>query len=230
MQDDFPVQRSTETHVQINGPTTGHRRRTSPDSAEVLCDPVPDHFCTGPPGPGPGLGPEAKQGAQRPHAGGSTNSRVCVFEYFAGYVRHTSPLRQAVCSLSRVVNPYVPLSRLYASLPDAEEAQFGQADGTGQDALTGQPAPIEVLRHVGAHFGERGGDLKDMGVLRVLLLFAELRVYRYWPRPAESVPVACRFPLDQGQIQTSRHAGGMTSHRSRSFSSGSVIGCPAGSR
>src|SRR5436190_756832 len=54
--------------------------------------------------------------------------------------------------------------------------------------------------------------------------------YRYWRRPAASVPTAWRWPMGCGQIHTSVQAGGMASERTRSRTSGSVTRTPSGSR
>src|SRR6266581_4227424 len=54
--------------------------------------------------------------------------------------------------------------------------------------------------------------------------------YRYWRRPAASVPTACRWPMGCGQIHTSVHAGGMARARIRPRTSESVTRTPSGSR
>ena len=50
--------------------------------------------------------------------------------------------------------------------------------------------------------------------------------YRYCVRPAASTPVAWSFAPGRGEIQTSRHAGGITSSSIRASCSGSVMRCP----
>jgi hypothetical protein len=53
--------------------------------------------------------------------------------------------------------------------------------------------------------------------------------YRYCRRPAASTPVACSFALGLGEIQTSFHAGGITSARIRSSFASSAILLPRAS-
>ena len=92
-----------------------------------------------------------------------------------------------------------------------------------------RPSSAEVLGGALAQLGQGGANSSMWSNLAASRRVRQASWYRYWRRPAASVPTACRWPEGIGQIQTSFQAGGMARARMRARASGSVTGRPSGS-
>jgi hypothetical protein len=96
--------------------------------------------------------------------------------------------------------------------------------------LLRQPARVEAAHHLRADVGHPAAQVEHPLVLHEVAGGAPQVVVAVLAAPAASVPTAWMCPVGSGEIQTSRHAGGMTRALSRATTSGSVIGRPSSSR
>ena len=103
---------------------------------------------------------------------------------------------------------------------DAEEAEVEQAEGRAR-----APAPAACRAGRGGWrrpcgpCGSRRATTSTRSCLALSRCSRHAGWYRYWRRPASSVPTAWMWPLGAGQIQTCVHAGGITSALQRATSS-----------
>ena len=86
---------------------------------------------------------------------------------------------------------------------------------------------VHVLRHRRPHRRQPLPEPDELVVLRLLLLRAVFLVVEVLPPPRRVDPVAWSFARGRGEIQTSRHAGGIASASIRASFSSSVIRFPA---
>jgi hypothetical protein len=112
-----------------------------------------------------------------------------------------------------------------------EESQVDQPDGGREHALPGQRrAPAQMTARHGSDLRHRPAEFQRPSNFSRSLSSRQLSWYRYWRRPAASVPTAWLWPSGSGQIHTSSHAGGMTSVLMRDSVAALVTGAPSGLR
>ncbi len=101
--------------------------------------------------------------------------------------------------------------------PDPKESEIEQSHRPRQDALAGQVVAVEQGDRRPAESGQAASEREHAVELLAVAPPRHCSWYRYCLRPAESIPVAWRWPRGSGQIHTSAHAGGIASARIRSI-------------
>jgi hypothetical protein len=96
---------------------------------------------------------------------------------------------------------------------DAEPACIDQPRRECRDAEPVERVVRQVLGGRRAKVREAFGETGQPVELRLFLLGTEVRVVQVLPPAGGSIPVACSFAPALGEIQTSFHAGGITSAR-----------------
>ena len=106
---------------------------------------------------------------------------------------------------------------------DAEPAHVDEPDCDRARPVGAERFLGDVLAHRLTQVGQLLGEADEVVELRALLLRPEFRVVQVLAPAGAIDPVAWSFAFGCGEIQTSRHAGGMTSASMRSTFSGSMI-------
>ena len=113
---------------------------------------------------------------------------------------------------------------------DPKESEIEQAHRPRQDALAGQVLAVEQGGGRPAKSGQAAANASMRSNFSRSRRARHCSWYRYCLRPAESIPVAWRWPRGSGEIHTSAHAGGIASARIRSIVRESRSGAPVASR
>ena len=162
-------------------------------------------------------------------SGGSVTSACRSTPDLAGKRKCRSGPRTVTWSRCRVVTPWVPCSCSYSSPPVRNSPRSSIRRATAMTRSRVRPdrrrSRLTALRNSGS----RGTSCWTRSCLALLRSCVHAAWYRYWRRPASSVPTAWMWPLGYGLIHTSVQAGGMTRAwiRSRSVS---PTGPPSSSR
>ena len=144
--------------------------------------------------------------------------------FFARKQNCTSSPSTETCRFVSVVTPYVRERRAWRSEPTRNHALFDETDRE-----RARPVPLVRSRCAGgvtSSCAGRAAPSRSRGAARTSLAPGPRESsawYRYCFRPAASIPVAWIRAPGLGEIQTSRHAGGIARARMRSSCSSSRI-------